>query len=139
LPIQWTKDLILGVPDLDAQHRELDRQLALVHDALCDGRVPDLSAVLGGVRACSARHFDAEEAFMARCGDPAIEEHRARHRQFTEQLARFEEARARDGATARLAMEVGNWLVGWIRDHQRYDLQLVARAGDRAGGGGTAP
>ena len=46
MPIQWTKDLILGIPELDAQHLELDRQLALVHDALCAGRVPDLSAVL---------------------------------------------------------------------------------------------
>jgi len=128
MPIQWTKDLILGIPELDAQHLELDRQLALVHDALCAGRVPDLSAVLDGVRACSSRHFDCEEAFMARCGHPAIEEHRARHREFMERTARFEEAMTREGATTRLSIDIGNWLASWVREHQRYDLQLVAHA-----------
>jgi hemerythrin len=128
MPIQWKTDLALGVPSLDAQHLELDRQLALVHDAICEGRVPDLPQVLEGVRDCAVRHFDSEEAYMARSGSAVLEEHRARHREFAAQLARFEEARARDGATMQLAMDVGNWLVGWVRDHQRYDLEIVAQA-----------
>jgi hemerythrin len=128
MPIQWTKDLTLGIPRLDAQHLELDRQLALVHDALCEGRVPDVAAVLEGVRACSSRHFDCEEALMSRCGHPAIEEHRARHREFMDRIARFEETTSREGASTRLAMDVGNWLVSWVRDHQRYDLELAAYA-----------
>jgi hemerythrin len=128
MPIQWKTDLALGVPNLDAQHLELDRQLALVHDAICEGRVPDISAVLAGVRACASRHFECEEAYMARSGYPILEEHRARHRDFVAQLARFEEARTREGATMPLAMEIGNWLVGWVRDHQRYDLEIVAYA-----------
>jgi hypothetical protein len=33
MPIQWKPDLTLGIPDLDAQHLELDGQLAVVHDA----------------------------------------------------------------------------------------------------------
>ncbi len=141
MPIQWTKKLFLGIPYLDAQHLELDRQLAIVHDAFCAGRVPDLSAVLDGVRACSSRHFDCEEAFMARCGDPAIEEHRARHREFMERIARFEEATAREGATMRLAVDVGNSLASWVREHQRYDLQLVAHArqADAMDAGKTSP
>jgi hemerythrin len=131
MPIQWKPDLTLGIPDLDAQHLELDGQLAVVHDAICEGRVPDLSAVLDGVRRCATRHFACEEAFMARSEYPAVEDHRARHQEFTAQLGRFEEARARDGASMPLAMEIGNWLVGWVRDHQRYDLQLAAHAQGR--------
>lgn len=126
MPIQWTKDLALGIPDLDAQHLELDGQLALVHDAICEGRVPDVSAVLDGVRRCSSRHFACEEAYMARSGYPALEEHRARHRGFTEQLARFEEASTREGPTMGLAMEIGNSLARWVREHQRHDLELAA-------------
>ena len=139
MPIQWTKDLLLGIPELDAQHLELDRQLALVHDALCAGRMPDLPAVLDGVRACSSRHFECEEALLARRGDPALEEHRARHREFMQQVARFEDATtARGGPTTRLAIDVGNWLASWVREHQRYDLQLTAYAGEpEAGDAGT--
>lgn len=126
MPIQWTQNLLLGVPELDEQHLELDGHLALVHDAICEGRVPDVAAVLAGVRSCSARHFACEEAFMARSGCPALPEHRARHREFTEQLARLEEASRREGATMPLAIEVGNSLARWLREHQRYDLQLKA-------------
>ncbi|HSD20129.1 MAG TPA: hemerythrin domain-containing protein [Anaeromyxobacter sp.] len=126
MPIQWTKNLRLGIPELDAQHLELDGFLALVHDAICEGRVPDVPAVLEGVRSCSSRHFACEEAHMAGLGYPALEEHRARHREFTEQLARFEEASMREGATTRLAIEIGNSLARWVREHQRYDLQFAA-------------
>ena len=140
-PSSGRRNLFLGIPELDAQHLELDRQLALVHDAFCEGRVPDLSAVLDGVRACSSRHFECEEAFMARCGHPGIEEHRARHREFMERIARFEEATTREGATMRLAIDIGNWLASWVREHQRYDLQLAAyaREAEACDAGKTTP
>jgi len=128
MPIQWKTDFALGIPDLDAQHLELDGLLAVVHDAICEGRVPDISAVLEGVRSCSSRHFACEEAFMARSGYLGVEEHRARHEAFIAQLARFEDAIASKGASMPLAMEIGNWLVGWVRDHHRYDLRLAAHA-----------
>src|SRR6266511_4501867 len=122
MPIQWKTDFALG-------NLELDGLLAVVHDAICEGRVPDISAVLEGVRSSSSRHFACEEAFMARSGYLGVEEHRARHEAFIAQLARFEDARASKGASMPLAMEIGNWLVGWVRDHHRYDLRLAAHAG----------
>jgi len=128
VPIQWTKDLSLGIPKLDAQHLELDRHLGLIHDAVCEGRAPDLSSVLDGIRGCMSQHFASEEAFMARCRYPALEGHRVRHRDFLDQLARFEDAFGREGATTRLALEVGNWLAAWVREHQRYDLHVAAYA-----------
>lgn len=45
-----------------------------------------------------------------------------------EQLARYEDAYEREGATTRLALEVGNWVAAWVREHQRYDLQVAAWA-----------
>jgi hemerythrin-like metal-binding protein len=99
------------------------------------------ASVLEGVRRCSSAHFEREEAFLAGSDHPALEEHRARHREFTRQLARFEDARSREGVTRRLAMEIGNWLACWIREHQRYDLQLAThvREASRDGPGKAAP
>jgi len=141
MTIQWTADLALGIPDLDGQHLALDRQLALVHDAICEDRMPDLSAVLSGVRRCSTRHFECEEAYMEAAKYPALEEHRARHRQFTQELVRLEEARTREGETVALAMEIGNWLARWVREHQRYDLLIAAhvREANRRNDLGKAP
>jgi len=139
MPTQWNTKLALGIPDLDAQHLELDRQLALVHDAICAGAVPDVSAVLDGVRSCSSQHFEREEAYMSRSGYAGIEKHGAEHREFMRELARLEEARTSEGASMRMAMEIGNWLARWVREHQRYDLELAAHLRAAAGDGEGAP
>ncbi len=140
MPIQWTVDLALGVPELDGQHLQLDAHLRLVHDAACEGRVPDLGAVLDGVRAFAARHFPAEERLMEEVGYDDLARHRAEHRHFTEELARFERLLQSGRDPLLLSSEIGNWLTGWIKAHQRYDTtlrrHLPATPGGPAHGGG---
>ena len=137
MPIQWTPDLALGIPELDGQHLQIDAHLRLLHDPICEGRVPDVAAVLQGLRGATARHFEAEERLMAVRGYPGLDGHRAEHRSFAERLAAFDASCRRDGATTPLAMEIGNWLAAWLRDHQRHDLELRRYAApDGAVGGG---
>jgi hemerythrin-like metal-binding protein len=124
MPIQWTPGLALGIPELDDQHLQLDGHLAVLHEAFCEGRVPDLAAVIAGVRDLAVRHFRAEKLHMDETGYPDVERHVAEHRRFSEQLAQFG-ARCEQGVTVPLAMEVANWLAAWIREHQRWDLELV--------------
>jgi hemerythrin-like metal-binding protein len=124
MPIQWTPELALGIPELDGQHLQLDTHLRLLHDALCEGRVPDVAALLGSVRDASTRHFETEERFMEANGYPRLDHHRDAHRQFTQRLAAFDEVCRREGSTTPLAMELANWLAAWIREHQRHDLEL---------------
>lgn len=127
MPIQWTRGLELGIPELDRQHLQLDEHLAVLHEAFCEGRTPDLLAVIAGVRELSIRHFAAELRLMEEVRHEHVARHVAEHRGFSEQLAEFE-ARAGEGVTTALAMEVANWLAAWIREHQRWDLELL---GDR--------
>ena len=136
MPIQWSPDLALGVPELDGQHLQLDAHLSVLHDALCEGRLPDVAAVLRGVREVSTRHFECEERFMAVNRYAGLDRHVLQHRHFGERLAGFEEALRRDGATMKLAMDVGNWLAGWVREHQRFDLELRRYVGDQPARGG---
>ena len=43
----------------------------------------------------------------------------------------------RGAPTGPLAMELGNWLAGWLREHQLHDLELRRYAApDQAVGGG---
>lgn len=137
MPIQWTPDLALGIPELDGQHLQIDAHLRLLHDPICEGRTPDVAAIIQGLRGATARHFEAEERLMLVRGYPRVDEHRAEHRSFTEKLAEFESSCRRDGATTRLAMGLANCLAEWLRDHQRHDLDLRRYAApDQAVGGG---
>jgi hemerythrin len=126
MPIQWTRGLALGIPELDQQHLQLDAQLAVLHEAFCAQTLPDLAAVIAAVRDVSGRHFGAELGRMQEIGYEHVEEHVAEHRKFSEKLTEFE-ARCAAGVTTPLAMEVGNWLAAWIREHQRWDLELKRR------------
>jgi hemerythrin-like metal-binding protein len=118
---------LLGIAELDQQHLQLDEQLAVLHEAFCTQTLPDLAAVIARVRDVSSRHFGAELRRMEEIRYEHVEEHVAEHRKFGEKLAEFD-ARCAEGVTTPLAMEVGNWLAAWIREHQRWDLELK-RAG----------
>jgi hemerythrin-like metal-binding protein len=137
MPIQWTAELALGVPELDGQHLQMDACLRQLHDPLCEGRVPDVAEVLRELREVSAAHFGAEERIMASGGYAGLAEHVDEHRLFSRRLDEFEAARARDGASVALAMALGNFLSGWIRDHQRHDgaLRGFVAPTRREGGG----
>jgi hemerythrin len=130
MPIQWTRGLELGIPELDQQHLQLDDHLAVLHEAFCEDRPPDLPAVLAGIRELSARHFRAELRRMEEIQYEHRERHQDEHRMFGERLDEFE-ARCREGVTTALAMEVANWLAAWIREHQRWDLDLRRDPGAR--------
>lgn len=127
MPVQWTRGLELGVPELDRQHLQIDEYLAVLHQAFCEGVPPDLAAVLAGVRDVAGQHFQAELRRMDEIQYPEKERHVGEHRRFSEELAGFE-ARCREGTSTALAMEVANWLAAWIREHQRWDLGLRAGA-----------
>jgi hemerythrin len=137
MPIQWTASFALGVPELDGQHLQIDAHLRMLHDPICEGRVPDLERVLGGLHAVAAHHFECEEAFMREHAYPDLAAHAASHRALLARLVSFEEARAREGSSMRLAMELANWIGAWIRDHQgcEVDLRRYVAATGRVGGG----
>jgi hemerythrin-like metal-binding protein len=137
MPLQWRPELALGIPELDGQHLQLDAHLRLLHDALCERRVPDVAAVLEGLRGAAERHFFTEERLLGEAGAAGLEAHREAHRTFAAQLERFREACRRDGASVRLATEVAGWLAAWLRDHQAHDVELrrFAPPGLPVGGG----
>jgi hemerythrin-like metal-binding protein len=139
MPIQWTTDMALGSPELDGQHLQLDANLRLLHDALVEGRAPDLAQVLGGVRAFATGHFPAEERLLREAGAEELPRHRAEHVRFGEELARFEALHRARGDALPLAMELGNFLTAWIHEHQRHDAalrRLLAQRGPATLGGG---
>ncbi len=85
----WTPELSVGNPHIDAQHRllvVLGRQVMELLDApqADSGRFQQL---INDIADAMRRHFETEEAVLAVNCCPALAEHRARHDQYIERMA----------------------------------------------------
>ncbi len=130
----WNEGLSVGVPDIDAQHRELFERVARLEDALGRGDRGELRHLLEFLRDYALLHFDTEEREMA-AGFPRCEQHRAAHRGFLERYLLLWKAFEHEGTTALLTLRVRNWIDLWLRDHVRGEDQALGAwlAGRRAG------
>lgn len=117
--VVWDSALELGVPALDAQHRQLFALRNALEDC-CLGPDADHSErfheVLAALYSYSITHFAAEEAYMESIGYPGRAAHAHEHLHFIEVLADFNLAAAFDQGSAQAALNfLSQWLVAHIR------------------------
>lgn len=109
--IIWSKQFELGLPAMDATHREFVELVGRL-----DG-TPDGESFLAGLDALIAHtraHFEQENAWMRQCGFPPIEVHMGEHARV---LALLDAGRARvaagDADAGRsLLGELPSWFAG---------------------------
>lgn len=115
--IEWTDDFLIGIAELDHEHRALVRDINRLHRALHahDDR-ERIQETLGGILSRLQAHFALEETFMKDNDYPHYAEHKAEHEAlldtFTGYMVRFEQE---PGAGAGAAIE--NVVDAWIVDH----------------------
>lgn len=84
IPIKWTADMSVGIPELDADHRVL---VKVINDLVRNARAEEPGTVLRQCLYALLRyaefHFGREEAVMTACGYAAFEHHKGEHRAFT--------------------------------------------------------
>ena len=113
----WTEALSVGVPEIDAQHRELfSRVERLLEASLRDDR-SRVAPLLEFLRDYVAVHFEAEERLMLEQRYPGYRLHKAEHDRFARDLRAMEAELAATGPTGDLAGRVDRGIAEWLRDH----------------------
>lgn len=118
--MQWTEAMSVGLPELDADHRELIRIINLLDEAPeSEGRNETLRQALVALQRYAEYHFAREEKVMAVCGYPNIEEHKAEHRAFVRQLGTFNQQFTEDSAGAAQVVhtKLRRYLQDWLKHH----------------------
>jgi hemerythrin-like metal-binding protein len=126
--IKWTKDLQLGIAELDAQHKDIIKTLADIAEAVL---VPEEKTgfvkLLKKARDQFAAHFTAEERYMNNSIYPDTAGHKVLHGEFMEE---FEDmaSRAMSGENggkfaAELKENVGDWFILHIK---KNDIKLAS-------------
>jgi len=115
--MKWNQEYEIGVPVLDAQHRELFEKVEALLEAVRAKSSDKASAVFDFMRNYTALHFRDEEAAMASAGYPDLQAHADEHAGFAKRLQDMERDHAMlpesPWLTLKLAVELGHWL----RDH----------------------
>ncbi len=115
---QWTRDLAVGVADIDFQHKELFDKLNGLVEAMRAGNateeVPRLLAFLGTY---VQTHFATEERYMVAMSYPSTNAHRLQHQGFLRELGAVQEQFQRRGAAADLVLAVHRKVSDWLVNH----------------------
>ena len=122
----WNESLETGHPTVDAEHRELIRQLEGVSMAVEAGAgLANVTELIVILQRYAHGHFSREEAHMLRVSCPAHGANCIAHREFSARLDRWLELLTQRGTPMSLILDVQRESVAWIRQHiTRIDCQL---------------
>jgi len=125
--LQWTSALSVGVPAIDAQHRELFARVDRLLDAVLRRDRPAAIQLMAFLREYTVVHFAAEERLMEQTGFRELEPHVLEHRRFTAALRVLEADYRERGATAEVVYRLEREAVEWLRNHVLSTDQVMAR------------
>lgn len=116
--LEFDPVLLLGIDEIDDQHRELFRRIGQLLEASRDRRsreeVVRLLEFLGGY---VVDHFASEERTMELAGYPSIEGHRAEHRHFMREFEILRHELKTEGPSNLFNIRVGNRVTEYLREH----------------------
>jgi hemerythrin len=114
--MEWSKELELGIAEIDRQHRWLVNATNKLHDELSKGNPsPELvSELLSGLADYTVNHFVTEELLFERFGYPQAEAHHKEHSHFVDAVKEWKQKQA---AGLPLGEEILNFLREWLTYH----------------------
>ena len=113
--VKWNMDLLIGIKDIDENHRHLVQLLNEAYDEFVVGiNVEQL--FIDELFQCMANCFDCEESLMIKTNYNCFSEHKSEHELFT---LRFLEIYKNYNQDANTSIEVLMFLNNWINHHIR--------------------
>ena len=116
--ITMSKDLEVGVLEIDEQHMELINRLnALL--SMGDGAVSkeETQKTLDLLGEYIVKHFSDEEALQKKNNYPEYEEHKKMHQLYIDEFQKLKKEFAASGHSLKFTMDLNNSLISWIVKH----------------------
>jgi hemerythrin len=116
----WTKDLEIGVPELDEQHKyfyDIGNMILDLHEKPNITKAEMLIAV-GEMGDYALYHFNTEEEMLKKLGGPGAEAHLVKHAAFRDEIIAFVTAIEREVAEdQQIADKVAEFARSYIKKH----------------------
>ena len=115
----FTKDCLIGVPEIDEEHKKLFELIANIDTALKSNENPIASAMLliNELKQYAVSHFSHEEAYMERINDPELKRQKKEHAAFVEKINSYSYADVSDESAKAIILELLEYLSKWLMGH----------------------
>ncbi len=115
--IRWTKDLEMGIPFVDADHKVLVKLLNQADESITAfEESATLGSVLGALRDYTVYHFSREETMLRSSGYAGLDDHRDEHALLSGQVVAMVRRFRADPASVE-GTEVRDFLRRWLIEH----------------------
>lgn len=114
--MEWGPDFVLGIREIDDQHKKLVSMVNQLNDAMKSGRGTDkLGEIFEALKEYTVHHFSTEEAYFEEFNYPGTINHVAAHKKLVNQVLDLE-AKFKAGKAA-LSNDVMVFLKDWLTNH----------------------
>jgi len=113
--VEWNVNLLIGIQEIDRQHKHLVELLNENYDQFREGT--DINpSFLQELVDFSTHHFACEEGWMKKTSYPKLAAHREEHDLFTSRISEFSKEQKRN---ANISVELIWFLCNWVTHHIR--------------------
>ena len=124
--ITLSKDMEVGVLEIDTQHRELINRLnsltEMGHDSVS---MEETEKTLNMLEEYIVKHFSEEEELQRKNNYPEYESHKKLHKHYIDEFEKLKKEFEANGHSLKFTMDLNNSIVKWIVKHiKSADVEL---------------
>ncbi len=115
----FTKDCLIGVSEIDDEHKRLFELIAEVDSAVKadNDSVTTAMALLNELKQYAVTHFAHEEAYMASIHDPELPRQQKEHQAFVDKVNSYRFSDITNETSRELIVELLEYLSKWLMGH----------------------
>lgn len=115
----FTKDCLIGVPEIDDEHKRLFELIGEVDSAIKAGgdAVSTAIALIAELKQYAVNHFAHEEAYMEKINDPELAHQKKEHAAFIEKVNSYSLSDITDESAKETISKLLEFLSKWLMGH----------------------
>ena len=127
--MQWTDDYLVGIAEIDEQHKSLLGAASAIIESLHQGRkwLEIHSAMLRLLESAKV-HFAVEESLMRLCRYPGLKEHENEHQKFADKLTGLQLESLTEDVSFAMAAFIKKWLQQHIHNTDKQFATFILEA-----------
>lgn len=127
MALVWDESFVLGIDEIDEQHRKLVEQFTRFSEAIQEGSdVKILSEMTDFMVEYAQFHFTTEERYMQLYDYPGIAGQLSEHAEFTRYSEDLVQRIRSEGASREISLALAGKMVRWLIRHIRsFDREMV--------------